>query len=446
MEGLSEAGWLAVGLAVWMALWWITECVPLAVTALLPLIVAPFLGAGSLKDISGAYADPIIFLFFGGFLISLGIERSRLHLRIAHWALVAVGSSPRRQVGAVMGITAFLSMWMSNTATSVMMLPLAVSIIALRRENGASSELSAPMLLGIAYGASIGGLATIVGTPPNAFLAAYLQNTYDVTISFDRWMLFGVPLSLVLLTFTWWWLTRALPSREEEGEAGSHLREGLRKLGPIRPEERRVAGVFLFAALSWIFRGFLVTQTGLPLSDTGIALAAGLLLFVIPRGNGDGDRLLDWPTAHKLPWGVLLLFGGGLCLARIIRETELDAFLGSLFANLQGIPFWLVALIVVAVVVGLTEITSNTATTATLLPVLGPVALALGFAPGDILIPTAVAASCAFMMPVATPPNAIVFGSGELAMRDMVRAGFVLNLVSIVVLTIAAEWIVPWMF
>lgn len=443
---LSVSGWRAIGLTCWMAVWWITECVPLPVTALLPLVVAPFLGAGAIKDLSGAYADPLIFLFLGGFLLSLAIERSRLHLRVAHWALVAVGSHPRRQVGAIMGITAFLSMWMSNTATAVMMLPLALSILTLRRESGAPPGMSAPMLLGIAYGASIGGMATIIGTPPNAFLVGYLQSNYGVTIAFSQWMLFGVPFSALLLLGAWWWLSHGLPA--EEGAAGTRtlLRERLRELGPLRPAEKRVALVFALAALSWVLRTLLVRWTGLPLSDTGIALAAGLLLFITPAKDGSDDSLLTWSAAEKLPWGVLLLFGGGLCLARIISFTELDSFLGSVFGGLQGIPFWVVALVVVASVVLLTEFTSNTATTATLLPILGPVAVALGFAPGDIVIPTALAASCAFMMPVATPPNAIVFASGEVHMRDMVRAGIVLNLISILLLVIAAEWVLPSVF
>lgn len=448
LEGLSDAGWRTFGLMVMMGCWWLSECVPVAVTAFLPLILAPLLGMAGIGSVSSSYAHPLIFLFLGGFMLSLAMERSELHRRIARRTMLAVGSHPRGQVAGIMGVTAFLSMWMSNTATTVMMVPIVLSIIQLLRERETPAGLPSAMLLGVAYGASIGGIATLIGTPPNALLAAYLQDAYGIQIGFDRWMLFGVPFSLLFLVATWWWLCRGLPGvTDATGRSVRALfREQLRAMGPLSAAEKRVAVVFGLAALCWMLRVPLAKHSGLPLSDTGIAMLATLVLFLLPRGDGSSERLLTWKATERLPWGVLMLFGGGLALAQLIRETGLADTIAQLVGGAGSLgPLGVLAVVILAIVF-LTEVTSNTATAAGFLPLLGPVAVALGMPPAMLVIPAAVAASCAFMMPVATPPNAIVYGSGEIEMGQMVRTGLVLNLIGSVLLFFFAWWGVPLLF
>ena len=447
-EDVPITAWYTAGLAIMMAIWWITEAVPVAVTALLPLIVAPLLGLMGIKPVSSLYAHPLIFLFLGGFLLSLAMERSHLHRRIALLTMMLVGSKPRFQVGGLMLVTAFLSMWMSNTATAVMMLPIALSIIELLKQDQDVSVLSPAFLLGIAYSASIGGVATLIGTPPNALLAAYLSDTYQVEIGFMQWMTMALPLSCVMLLFTWFWLTRGI--KPQDGAEASHqmIADHLDALGPMKTCERRVMFVFVMAALGWIFRVPLAKLTGLPISDTTVAMVAGLMLFLIPCGQAqregrDREPLLTWPACKNLPWGVLLLFGGGLALAGLMKNSGLATLIGESLGQASVTQlFWVVGLITLAIVF-LTEITSNTATTAGFLPLLGPIAVSLGYSPQSFVIPAALAASCAFMMPVATPPNAIVFASGELTIRQMAAKGFVLNLVATVVITCVAVWLLP---
>lgn len=450
VDGLSEAGWRTFGLMLLMGAWWLSECIPVAVTAFVPLVVAPVLGMGEIGPVSSSYAHPLIFLFLGGFMLSLAMERSNLHRRIARQAMLVVGNHPKGQVAGLMGVTAFLSMWMSNTATTVMMVPIVLSIVQLLKERGAAPGLPSAMLLGIAYGASIGGIGTLIGTPPNALLAAYLSDAYGRQIGFSQWMLFGVPFSVVFLILTWAWLTRGL-NRKGEG-AGQEVdfraifRKQLAEMGAPSPAEKRVAVLFALAALSWMLRVPLAKWTGLPISDTGIAMTATLLLFILPRGDGTGERLLVWETTAKLPWGVLMLFGGGLALAKLIRETGLADTIGDLVGQAGGLgPLAIIALVILCIVF-LTEVTSNTATAAGFLPLLGPVAVALGMEPELLVIPAAVAASCAFMMPVATPPNAIVYGSGEITMAQMVRAGFFLNLAGSLVLFLFVWLLAPVVF
>lgn len=443
---LPNAGWKATGLTALMALWWMSECVPIPVTALLPLVLAPLMGIESIDALASAYGHPLIFLFLGGFLVSIAMERTSLHLRLARVTLLLVGENPKAQIAGVMGITAFMSMWMSNTATTLMMLPIALSLLAFRKERAGLDGYGKGMLLGIAYSASIGGIATLIGTPPNAFLAAYMEKSYGVHIGFGQWMLLGVPLALILLVFTWFVLTRGELKSIGGAEVREKLKMELRKMGPLSQGELTVLIVFLCTAFAWIFRPYLSSFTGVPLTDTGIALMAGCSLFLFPMGDESKERVLEWKHASKLPWGVLLLFGGGLALAAIIQSSELDAATGQLFARLGNVsPAVLIAVAVLAVI-ALTEVTSNTATTATLLPLLTPVAVALGGAPAHLAIPVALGASCAFMMPVATPPNAIVFGSGELEMKDLMKAGFILNIASAVVLIAGANWVVPYLF
>ncbi|MFC3034783.1 SLC13 family permease [Pseudoalteromonas fenneropenaei] len=438
--GMSVAAWRTAALAFWLASWWVSEVVPIPATSLLPLVISPLAGIMPVAKVAAPYAHPLIFLFLGGFLLSIAMERWGLHKRIALNTMLRAGQTPSYQIMAMMGVTAFLSMWMSNTATAVMMLPIALSVIHLvKGQHADASGFAKALLLAIAYGASIGGIATLIGTPPNALMAAYLADSYKIEIGFATWMMIGVPLSLVMLLFTWFWLTKVaykVDQQQQSVDTRSVFRQQLSQLGTISRAETGVLWVFGFAAIAWVFRPLLADWSGLELSDTGIAILAALLLFVLPSGDEQQPRLLDWDHAAKVPWGILLLFGGGLSLAAQIKSSGLADYIAHLLADADTIPLLLSVLLVAGLITFLTEITSNTATAAGFLPLLGPVAESLTGTPLVWVIPAAIAASCAFMMPVATPPNAIVFGSGELKMRDMINAGFALNLVAIALITL----------
>jgi sodium-dependent dicarboxylate transporter 2/3/5 len=454
---LSAAGRATTAVAVWMACWWLSEAIPVYATALLPLVLLPLLGAASMKAAAAPYAHELIFLFMGGFMIALAMERWGLHLRVALVTLRLVGNQPTNVVGGFMFVTAVLSMWVSNTATAIMLLPVATSVITLvARRHGAATPAEAVadpasplrnfslcLLLGIAYAASIGGLATPIGTPPNVLLLSYVKSHLGREISFVRWMGVALPLVVVLLPLTWLLLTRVLYRiRLGPIEGGRRLfTRALHELGPLSRGERSVLVVFLLAAASWITRPLLsnLELAGVRplagLTDAGIAMIAAMLLFVTPVERAPRRFALDWETAIKLPWGILLLFGGGLSLAAAIQGNGVGEFLASRVAGLAGTPSVVIVLTVVTGIVFLTELTSNTATTATLIPVLAALAPGLGLEPLTLIIPAALAASCAFMLPVATPPNAIVFGSGLVRLPEMSRAGFWLNWLAIALIT-----------
>ncbi|WP_312359752.1 SLC13 family permease [Stutzerimonas balearica] len=435
--GLSETAWRTVGMAAMMAVWWSTEAIPIPATSLLPVLLIPLLGIDSLAKATAPYANPTIFLFLGGFLLGLAMQRWNLHKRIALATLLAVGNQPSRQIAGFMIATAFISMWVSNTATSIMMLPIGLSVIGLLTEGSAreqSERFATALLLGIAYAASVGGIATLIGTPPNALLAAFLRENHDVHIGFGQWMLLGVPVTAGMLLFTWWWLTRG-GFRLSGGDSRSMLQQEMAALGPMSRQERLVALIFTLAALAWIFQPLLAEP--LPgLNDTSIAIGAALLLFLIPANVQERTFLLDWQTANKLPWGVLLLFGGGLSLAGVIGASGLAEWIAQSLGGLDMLPLILMIGLVALVITFLTEITSNTATAAAFLPLLGALAVAQGLPPQMLAIPAAIAASCAFMMPVATPPNAIVFGTGEMRIQSMIKAGFALNLFGVFFVTL----------
>lgn len=472
---LSEAGRRVASIGVLMAVLWMTEALPLSATSLLPLVFFPLAGVMTIDRAAAPYADKVIFLFMGGFMLALAMEKWNLHRRIALLTLLLVGTRPRALVAGFMLASATLSMWISNTATAVMMLPIGVTVVTLAIERlkdagkvrtsaagidaapdeGASitdharkfgiGNFATCLMLGIAYGASIGGIGTLIGTPPNVFLAAFLESTYNEPIGFGQWMLLGVPLVVVFLAITWLVLTYLVfPIKLKEIPGGRALiREELARLGPVSRGERTVFVVFMTTATLWVTRSFLL-QWGwlvdtLPflkyLTDEGIAMIAAISLFAIPVSAKRGVFALDWETAVKLPWGVLLLFGGGLSLAAAVKTTGLDAYLGSQVGAIEGVPTILLIAILVTLVIFLTELTSNTATAATFLPILGGVAVGLGIDPLLLCIPAAIAASCAFMLPVATPPNAIVYGSGHVRITQMVKAGFVLNLIGIALVT-----------
>lgn len=457
---LPEPARAALAMAMWMAAWWLTEALPVAATALLPIVAFPLLGLGSVGAVTAPYAHPLIFLFLGGFLLSIGIERWNLHRWLAERVVGATGGDARRLIGGVMAVTAFASMWLSNTATAIMMLPIARSLAA--QANGqagnatgepangdglrgsgpaASAAFGRCLLLAIAYSASIGGMGTLIGSPPNLFVASFLEERYGWTLDFRTWMLLALPLVVTMLPLTWYLLTRHIvPVRPDAAGAAPAPGPSWQAL---EPGARRIAVVFVLAVLAWIGRPWLNTLAVgeltpfAALTDTGIAMLAGLSLFALPSGGGAGERLMSWRDAESLPIGTLLLFGGGLTLAATIASTGADRFIGAQLAGLAGLPAPLLFALVVATVVFLTELTSNTATTATLAPVLAAAAPLLMLDAGVLVVAVALAASCAFMMPVATPPNAIVFSTGRVSVRDMARAGFVLNLLAIALVTAA---------
>ncbi|AGA79771.1 SLC13 family permease [Echinicola vietnamensis] len=449
-DGLTYEAQAVLALAVWMAIWWILEAIPIAATALLPLVILPLTGALSMDESAAPYADPKVLLYMGGFMIAVTIEKWNLHKRIALSIISLIGTDMRFIVLGFMLATALLSMWISNTATSLMMLPIAVAVIHQLADG--SDEISATrigqaLMLGIAYSASIGGLATIIGTPTNIVLVGIVKELYGIEIGFAEWMLVGLPISLGLLGICWWYLVSvAYPFPKNMSLAGGkvEIQRQLAAIGPISKPEIRVLLVFLLVSFSWITRVFL--QDLLPfLNDTIIALVGVLLLFMLPSSRGK-KRLLDWKTAEDIPWGILLLFGGGLALAAGFKETGLAAWLGSHFEALQGVHFLLFILIIVASVNFLTEITSNVATASMLLPILGAVALALGVHPYGLMVAATMAASCAFMLPVATPPNAVVFGSGYLTIPAMAKAGLWMNILSIFFITLFVYYIMPFLW
>jgi solute carrier family 13 (sodium-dependent dicarboxylate transporter), member 2/3/5 len=450
--GMKPDAWHLVALAAWMVIWWMSEAVPVAVTALLPIPMMPMLGIAGQKAVAASYGDPLIFLFLGGFLIAAAMQRWGLHRRIALRIVKIAGTGPQGIIAGFMLATAFLSMWISNTATAVMMYAVGISMIefvAARVDEPAKARrFGIALLLGVAYSASIGGVGTLIGTPPNTLLAGFLADTYGIHIGFSTWMLMGVPLVVVMLPLTWLLLCRVIFSVKdiELGEAAGLIDEELQQMGPMSRGERIVLTVFLCTALLWIFRKPLVALTGLSITDTSIALLGATVLFALPASVQKGRFTVDWDAARKVPWGVLLLFGGGLALAGAFKTTGLAAAIGEAVAGLAAVDISLIVLVTIAAIILLTELTSNTATTATFLPILGAVAVGLGQSPMVLAVPAALAASMAFMMPVATPPNAIVFSYEGLHIADMMKAGLWLNLLAIALIYGAMLLLAPLVF
>jgi len=462
--GLGAAAWHVAAAGVLMAIWWATEAIPIPATALLPLALFPLLGVANIRDTTAPFANPIIYLFLGGFLVARAMEATGLPRRIALSSIRLLGGRPRSIIAGVMASCAFLSMWVSNTATALMMLPIGLSLVALMPggndegdPGGSDPEAAAErrrfgtaLMLGIAYACSIGGMGTLIGTPPNAFLAGFMLESYGVTIGFAEWMLLGVPVVVVGLPLCYLLLTRIVfPIHARELPGGRELvdREA-EALGPMSSAERRVAVVFVLTAVAWMTRPILVNGVAWlsGLTDAGIAMSAALVLFLLPSGEPGGRRLLDWNLAREAPWGILVLVGGGLSLAAAVDASGLSAWLGTGVGGLTGWPLPILMLAIVVVVILLTELTSNTATAATFLPVLGGVALGLGRDPLLLAAPAALAASGAFMLPVATPPNAIVYGSGAVSIDDMMRAGIWLNVLFSLLVTVAAYLLLPLVF
>jgi len=454
------------GVALLMAIWWMTEVIPLGVTALLPVALFPLYGIMNGKAVAATYFNHLIFLFIGGFLIALAMEKWHLHRRIALRLLLTIGLSPARILLGFMFTTAFLSMWISNTATTMMMVPILLSIIAKMEEISPSKEvkkMEVGLLLSIAYAASIGGIATLIGTPPNLSFVRIFGIFFPEApeISFAQWMVFALPLSAILLTITYFYLY-LLFFKNSSGSfsVGKQvISKEYKKLGKMQYEEKWVMTLFVSLALLWLFRkpidfGLFTTfgWSGLfpnPkwITDGNVAIFIGILLFIIPAKNKEkGQFLMDWHTAERIPWGIILLFGGGFALAGGFKESGLSTFIGESLSHLKDVPPLLILLIIISTITFLTELTSNTATTETFLPILAAMAVAISIHPLFLMIPATIAASFAFMLPVATPPNAIVFGTKKLRITDMIRTGFWLNFIGITILTIVAYFYMSLVF
>ena len=453
-EGLSVQANAVLSCTLWVAVWWIFEVVPISVTALLPIVLFPLTGALDITETTASYGHKYVFLYMGGFLMAIAIEKWNLHKRMALTIINLVGTGISRIILGFMIATALLSMWISNTATSVMMLPIGMAIISQLKDHPDTPEdehllFGKSLMLAIAYSASIGGIATLIGTPPNLVLAGVVEELYGIEITFTQWLKFGLPISMMLLLTCWYYLTRfAFKINFQEFPGGKkEINRLLTNLGKISREEKIVLAVFLTTAFLWISRSVFLTQILPALDDTIIAMTAGIAMFLLPAKKGH-RRILTWEEAVKLPWGIIILFGGGMALASGFQDSGLALWLGSKLTLLQGLKLVIILLVVVTAVNFLTEITSNLATTAMLLPVLSPMALTLNVHPYLFLVGATVAASCAFMLPVATPPNSVVFGSGYLRIPDMVKTGIWMNLFSIIIVLMMVYFVLPiiWNF
>lgn len=448
-EGLNDTAVSILASTIWIAVWWITEAIPIAVTALLPIILFPLSGGLSLSETTASYGHKYVFLFVGGFILAIAIEKWHLHKRIALHIIKLVGTNVNRIILGFMLATAFLSMWISNTASAVMILPVGMAIIFQLQDNPNTKEdenlkFGKALMLAIAYSASIGGMATLIGTPPNLVLAGIVETSYGSEISFYQWFSFGFPVSVMLLFVCWLYLTKfAFKFESKEFPGGrTEINKQLKALGKVSFEEKLILIVFALTALAWITRSFILVKIAPAIDDTIIAIITSVVLFLLPSGKKH-TPLITWEDAVKLPWGILLLFGGGMALALGFETSGLATWIGSQMTSLTNVSILLLIFILIASVNFLTEITSNLATTAMLLPVLVSMAALVDVHPYILLVAATVAASCAFMLPVATPPNAVVFGSGYLKIDDMVKKGFWMNIISIVLLSLIVYFVLP---
>jgi len=456
-EGLSPQGMSVAAVAALMAVWWISEALPVPATALLPIALFPLLGVMKTQQVTVAYANHLIYLFMGGFLIAVTMEKWHLHKRIALHVIRLVGVSPERIILGFMLSTAFLSMWISNTATAMMMLTIALAVL---RQSGDRAVASADdvnrsfvtfgtaLALGIAYSASIGGVATLIGTPPNAILAGLIEKTYGISVGFGEWMVFALPLSMLMFVFTWFYLTRMVyrGGMDELPGGRATVESELRHLGPMKKSEGRVLAVFCFVAFSWVFHSLIDIESLAWVTDSSIAIFGALALFAIPADFRQRQFLLDWETAVKIPWDIIVLFGGGFALAEGFNHSGLSEWLATQLMVLQGVDILILVVMVVLTVLFLTELTSNTATASLFLPLMGALAIAIGVHPLVMMVGVAIAASYAFMLPVATPPNAIVFASRAVTIPQMARTGLVLNLAGALLVTVFVVYLLPVVF
>ncbi|WP_245807823.1 SLC13 family permease [Halobacillus massiliensis] len=453
-EGLSQSAVAVLASTIWIATWWITEAIPIPATSLLPLVLFPLTGGLDGGTTASSYGDNTIFLFMGGFIIALAMQKWNLHKRIALFIISLIGTNTEMIVLGFMLATGILSMWISNTATAMMMVPIGLAVIyqsseQLEKKQGfqvdhSSFNFGKVTMLGIAYSASIGGLGTLIGTPPNTIFRAVVEQNYGIQISFAGWMAFGVPLTIILMGLTWFYLVKvAYPMKVKKLPGGkSVIHKEQKALGAMATEEKIVLTIFSITALAWITRSFFLVNINANIDDTIIAMIAAVILFIIPARK-KGEFIMDWDTAKGLPWGILLLFGGGLAIAAGFQESGLAEWIGTQLTVLEGISFIFILAVVATLVIFLTEITSNTATATMMFPIMASLAAAINVHPYSLMIAAGIAASCAFMLPVATPPNAVVFGSGYLRIPDMAKAGFALNILSIVLVTLAIYFYLP---
>lgn len=451
LQAAAFTAWGAGALLVWMGIWWATEPIPIPVTSLLPVVVLPLLGAGTPAAVGANYGSHIVLLLLGGFIIALGIERWDLHKRIALYIISAVGTSPKALIAGFMIATALLSMWISNTATTLMMVPIALSAAAAL--NDKDGKFVTALLLGICYAASIGGVGTPIGTPTNLIVIDFLRRDFDIGVSFPEWMALGLPSVTILIPIAWFVVTYGLQAMPDGSQAASEISSQRKALGGMSLQETRIALVFGCVAMLWVLRlplanvlagmGWETPRSLGGQADAVIAIAGAIIVFLVPAGGDHKRALLSWEEAVKIPWGVLLLFGGGIALGVSLRATGTSVWIGDQLTVMSVLPTLLFVAAVVAMVIFLTELTSNVATMTTLAPILGSLAIAIGAEPTSLLAPAAVAASCAFMLPVATAPNAIVYASGRITVGQMMTYGLRLNLIAIVVITAIGLWLAP---
>ncbi len=441
-----------IAVTIWMVSWWVSEAVPIPITALLPLLLFPLLGIFDIKQSTAPYASPIVFLFMGGFMIAIAMEKHNLHKRIALSIIKLTGTNPRGVILGFMLATALLSMWISNTATTVMMLPVAISIIKLFEKEirfnesiAQNDRFSLKLLLSIAYAANIGGIATIIGTPPNLVLVNYMQELHNIELDFNAWLLAGLPISLALLFVVFYILTRSLPSGQLASKDTKGAKEIIQKyldeIGSIKQAEKYILAIFLVTVSAWIFKHPINDLLGIKLNDTIISMMGGLLMFIVPFRIKKTEFILNWEDTKRLPWGIIILFGGGLCLAKGMESSGIIQQIGNNIVEYSGSNPWALVFIFTGVALIMTEFISNVALVTIFLPVVMEVAGLLNISIIYLALPATLAASCAFMMPISTPPNAVVFASGEIRIIDMIRKGFILNIISVVVIVILCHFL-----
>ncbi len=450
---VSEQGDHVIAVAVWMIVWWITEAVSISVSALLPLLLFPLLKVMPIADVGANYGSPIVFLFFGGFVMALALEKVNLHRRIALNIIKLTGTTPNKVVLGFMIATASLSMWISNTATTVVMLPIAMSVIGLlvNDEDGftkSDQNFALSVMLGIAFSANAGGVATVIGTPPNMVMIGLLENEYDIEISFFKWMLLGIPFSATMIGISYVVLTKWMfPNKQLKFAASKEvINTELRKLGPMSGKERMVLVIFGITVALWIFRALINDLfPALKLNDTMISIFAAISLFAVPYNLKKGDFLIVWKDTSKLAWGILILFGGGLALAKGMSVSGIVDLVANLIAS-SDISILVMASLLIFLMLFMTEIMSNVALVAVLAPVVAGIAIGLEIPVLYLLIPVTIASSCAFMLPMATPPNAIVFASGYVKVHEMARVGVILNLIAVALLILMFQYVIPMIF
>lgn len=452
---INEKSITVIAVGSWMVTWWITEAIPIPITAMLPLVLFPVLGVAKMSEVAQPYGDPVVFLFMGGFILALGLEKYNLHQRIALNLIKLTGTSGNGIILGFMLATALISMWISNTATAIMMLPIASSVtFLLAKDLGKENDprfkkFATGLMLGIAYAASIGGMGTIIGTPPNVVMVGYMKRMYNLDVAFTDWMLVGIPVMVLVLLACYFIITKILYRNQLTSIEGSRelIHNKLHELGPLSREEKRVLIIFSITSFLWIFRQNINSLIGQNLlDDAAIAMAGGVLMFLTPKDLKKMDFLLTWEDMKGMQWGILLLFGGGLALAEGMEQSGLVEKVGDYFKNSDPLGVSLLIFLLTLISMALTELMSNVALVTIFIPVVFGIAEGYGVNPIWLAMPVTFAASCAFMMPISTPPNAILFASGYIRMKEMIKTGLLLNLFSLVIIWLVAIFVMEKVF